>query len=209
MLQILRDIRAVSGVTGVAILVKHDGRMERLFPAAFTERHSEELQALVTNAYQRLRGFTRLSLRFERVVVHLFNQPEFLLLATVLPDVEEMLYAALEDFRVDLMIGTGPGARTHSIPLPGFTAIGATTRAGLLSAPLRGRFGLTLRLNPYDVADGADALVLVTEWNQFRMLDLEKLKTLLKAPVMVDLRNVYEPETVRSAGFTYTCVGRG
>ncbi len=71
----------------------------------------------------------------------------------LLPDVEEMLYAALEDFRVDLMIGTGPGARTHSIPLPPFTAIGATTRAGLLSAPLRGRFGLTLRLNPYDVAD--------------------------------------------------------
>ncbi len=63
--------------------------------------------------------------------------------------------------------------------------------------------------SPYDVADGADALVLVTEWNQFRMLDLEKLKTLLKTPVMVDLRNVYEPETVRSAGFTYTCVGRG
>ncbi len=71
----------------------------------------------------------------------------------LLPDVEEMLYAALEDFRVDLMVGTGPGARTHSIPLPPFTAIGATTRAGLLSGPLRGRFGLTLRLNPYDVPD--------------------------------------------------------
>ena len=71
----------------------------------------------------------------------------------LLPDVEEMLYAALEDFRVDLMIGTGPGARTHSIPLPPFTTIGATTRAGMLSGPLRGRFGLTLRLNPYDVSD--------------------------------------------------------
>ncbi|NOY52981.1 MAG: UDP-glucose/GDP-mannose dehydrogenase family protein [Deltaproteobacteria bacterium] len=63
--------------------------------------------------------------------------------------------------------------------------------------------------NPYEVADGADALVLVTEWNQFRMLDLEKLKELLKSPVLVDLRNVYEPETLRAAGFTYTCVGRG
>ena len=68
----------------------------------------------------------------------------------LMPDIEEMLYAALEDFRVDLMIGTGPGARTHSIPLPRFTAIGATTRMGLLSAPLRGRFGLMLRLNPYE-----------------------------------------------------------
>jgi Holliday junction DNA helicase RuvB len=69
------------------------------------------------------------------------------------PDVEEMLYAALEDYRVDLMIGAGPGARTHSIPLPRFTAIGATTKAGLVSAPLRNRFGLLLRLNPYEVGD--------------------------------------------------------
>ena len=67
----------------------------------------------------------------------------------LLPDVEEMLYAALEDFRVDILVGAGPGARTHSLPVPRFTAIGATTRQGLLSAPLRGRFGLVLRLNHY------------------------------------------------------------
>ena len=71
----------------------------------------------------------------------------------LMPDIEEMLYSALEDYRVDLMVGTGPGARTHSIPIPRFTAIGATTRAGLVSAPLRGRFGLILRLNPYGMAD--------------------------------------------------------
>ena len=71
----------------------------------------------------------------------------------LLPDVEEMLYSALEDFRVDILVGTGPGARTHSLPMPKFTAIGATTRQGLVSAPLRGRFGLVLRLNPYDVAE--------------------------------------------------------
>src|SRR5437870_7541984 len=68
----------------------------------------------------------------------------------LLPDVEEILYAALEDFRMDILIGTGPGARTHSLPMPRFTAIGATTRQGLVSAPLRGRFGLGLRLNHYD-----------------------------------------------------------
>ncbi len=68
----------------------------------------------------------------------------------LLPDVEEMLYATLEDFRVDILIGSGPGARTHSLPVPHFTAIGATTRQGLVSAPLRGRFGLVLRLNHYD-----------------------------------------------------------
>ena len=71
----------------------------------------------------------------------------------LLPDVEEMLYSALEDFHLDILIGTGPGARTHSMPLQKFTAIGATTRQGLVSAPMRSRFGLVLRLNHYDVAD--------------------------------------------------------
>jgi Holliday junction DNA helicase RuvB len=71
----------------------------------------------------------------------------------LLPDVEEILYAAIEDFRVDILIGAGPGARTHSIGIPKFTAIGATTRQGLVSGPLRGRFGLVLRLNHYDVAE--------------------------------------------------------
>src|SRR5476649_139333 len=71
----------------------------------------------------------------------------------LLPDVEEMLYSALEDFHLDILIGTGPGARTHSIPLPRFTAIGATTRQGLVSAPLRGRFGLVLRLNLYGASE--------------------------------------------------------
>ncbi len=71
----------------------------------------------------------------------------------LLPDVEEILYSALEDFRVDILVGTGPGARTHSLPVARFTAIGATTRQGLVSAPLRGRFGLVLRLNHYELAD--------------------------------------------------------
>src|ERR1700674_2300708 len=65
----------------------------------------------------------------------------------LLPDVEEILYAALEDFRMDILIGTGPGARPHSISIPHFTATGATARQELVSAPLRGRFGLPLRLN--------------------------------------------------------------
>jgi Holliday junction DNA helicase RuvB len=66
------------------------------------------------------------------------------------PDVEEMIYSALEDFRMDILIGTGPGARTVAMDVKRFTAIGATTRQGLISAPLRSRFGLVLRLNPYD-----------------------------------------------------------
>jgi holliday junction DNA helicase RuvB len=71
----------------------------------------------------------------------------------LLPDVEEMIYSALEDFRMDILIGTGPGARTVAMELKKFTAIGATTRQGLISAPLRGRFGLVLRLNHYEVEE--------------------------------------------------------
>jgi holliday junction DNA helicase RuvB len=71
----------------------------------------------------------------------------------LLPDVEEMFYTALEDFRVDILVGAGPGARTHSLPIPKFTAVGATTRQGLISGPLRGRFGLELHLEPYTVPE--------------------------------------------------------
>ena len=81
----------------------------------------------------------------------------------LLPDVEEMLYSALEDFHLDILIGSGPGARTHSIQLEKFTAIGATTRQGLVSAPLRGRFGLVLRLNHYDLAE-LKQIVLRSAW---------------------------------------------
>jgi Holliday junction DNA helicase RuvB len=69
------------------------------------------------------------------------------------PDVEEMIYSALEDFRMDILVGTGPGARTVAMDVKHFTAIGATTRQGLVSAPLRSRFGLVLRLNPYDTVE--------------------------------------------------------
>ena len=60
----------------------------------------------------------------------------------------------------------------------------------------------------YDACRGADALVIVTEWNQFRMLDLERVKSLLSQPLIADLRNIYEPGPMRDAGFTYVCVGR-
>jgi len=68
------------------------------------------------------------------------------------PAVEEILYPAMEDFRLDVMIGEGPMARTMKVDLPPFTLIGATTRPGLLSQPLHGRFGITLRLDFYDAA---------------------------------------------------------
>jgi UDPglucose 6-dehydrogenase len=62
--------------------------------------------------------------------------------------------------------------------------------------------------DPYDVAKGSDALVLVTEWNQFRRLDLQRIKTLLKRPIFIDLRNVYDPDQMKRLGFNYCGVGR-
>ncbi len=69
------------------------------------------------------------------------------------PAVEEVLYSAMEDFKLDIMIGQGPSARTVKITLNPFTLIGATTRAGLLTSPLRSRFGIVERLNFYPVED--------------------------------------------------------
>jgi holliday junction DNA helicase RuvB len=67
--------------------------------------------------------------------------------------VEEILYPALEDFRLDIVVGQGPAARTLTLDLPPFTLIGATTRTGLLTTPLRDRFGMTFRLEYYDADD--------------------------------------------------------
>ena len=63
--------------------------------------------------------------------------------------------------------------------------------------------------NAYDAAQGSDALIFITEWNQFRMLDMEKIKALLRSPVVVDLRNIYDPQYMRKLGFIYSCIGRG
>ncbi|RPJ18637.1 MAG: UDP-glucose/GDP-mannose dehydrogenase family protein [Chloroflexi bacterium] len=61
----------------------------------------------------------------------------------------------------------------------------------------------------YEMADGCDALIVVTEWNEFKQLDLEKIKTLLKTPVIYDGRNIYDPALMKEMGFTYRAIGRG
>jgi holliday junction DNA helicase RuvB len=69
------------------------------------------------------------------------------------PNIEEILYPAMEDFKLDIIIGQGPSARTHRLDLRRFTLIGATTRAGLITAPLRSRFGMVHRLDFYTVPE--------------------------------------------------------
>jgi holliday junction DNA helicase RuvB len=82
--------------------------------------------------------------------------------------IEEILYPALEDFRLDIIVGQGPAARTLTLDLPPFTLIGATTRTGLLTTPLRDRFGLTFRLDLY----GAEELTAIVG-RSARILELE------------------------------------
>jgi UDPglucose 6-dehydrogenase len=62
---------------------------------------------------------------------------------------------------------------------------------------------------PYEAVAGADAVVILTEWDQFRALDLTRVKDLMREPVMIDLRNVYRPEEMRALGFRYASIGRG
>jgi Holliday junction DNA helicase RuvB len=69
------------------------------------------------------------------------------------PAIEEILYPAMEDFELDIVIGQGPGARSVKVPVEPFTLVGATTRAGLLTSPLRARFGIVQRLDFYSAAD--------------------------------------------------------
>jgi Holliday junction DNA helicase RuvB len=69
------------------------------------------------------------------------------------PAIEEILYPAMEDFELDIVIGQGPGARSVKVPIERFTLVGATTRAGLLTSPLRTRFGITHRLDFYEARD--------------------------------------------------------
>jgi UDPglucose 6-dehydrogenase len=63
--------------------------------------------------------------------------------------------------------------------------------------------------NPYDMAKGCDALMVITEWNEFKQLDLEKVKSALKSPIIYDGRNIYDPNLMKSLGFNYRGIGRG
>ena len=96
--------------------------------------------------------------------------------------------------------------------LDGLLAAGARVRAfdpvGMPIAAQTERSGVTYAKDEYDAAAGADALVVATEWNQFRALDLDRIKTAMREAVVVDLRNIYEPKTMRGKGFRYSCIGR-
>ncbi|MFE9082510.1 UDP-glucose dehydrogenase family protein [Brevundimonas sp. NPDC003935] len=94
---------------------------------------------------------------------------------------------------------------------PALMAMGATVQAfdpeGMHEAS-KLLDGVVFHDGPYDAVEGADVVVILTEWDQFRALDLDRVKLLLKQPVMVDLRNVYRPEDMKARGFRYSSIGR-
>ena len=94
---------------------------------------------------------------------------------------------------------------------PALIAMGATVQAfdpeGMHEAA-RLLDGVVFKDGPYEAVTGADVVVILTEWDQFRALDLDRVKLLVRQPVMVDLRNVYRPEDLRARGFKYTSIGR-
>jgi Holliday junction DNA helicase RuvB len=127
--------------------------------------------------------------------------------------VEEILYPALEDFRLDIVVGQGPAARTLTLDLPPFTLVGATTRTGLLTTPLRDRFGMTFRLEYYEHAELASivrrsARILGVE------IDAEaadEIATRSRGTPRVAnriLRRVRDVAEVRHAGVVTTAVAR-
>ena len=90
--------------------------------------------------------------------------------------VEEVLYPAMEDFAIDIMIGKGPSAKSLRLPLPRFTLVGATTRAGLLSAPLRDRFGIINHLEFYSVEELAN---IISQSARVLNIDIEDRKSVV------------------------------
>ncbi len=127
--------------------------------------------------------------------------------------VEEILYPALEDFRLDIIVGQGPAARTLTLDLPPFTLVGATTRTGLLTTPLRDRFGMTFRLGYYEPAElGAivrrSARILAVEIAEEAADDIARRSRGTPRIANRILRRVRDVAQVRHAGAITTDIAR-
>ena len=107
-----------------------------------------------------------------------------------------------DDMRESPSLAIVPALQAAGATIRAFDPVGMTEAKRLLD-------DVVWCEDAYDAAMGADALVIVTEWNVFRALDLARIKSIMSAPLLIDLRNVYEPDDVARAGFDYVCVGRG
>ncbi|HLF25387.1 MAG TPA: UDP-glucose/GDP-mannose dehydrogenase family protein [Anaerolineae bacterium] len=91
----------------------------------------------------------------------------------------------------------------HGAQVQGYDPVSMTTASPVLPPEVK------FAADPYDLAEDCDALILVTEWNEFKQLDFERIRQAMKTPVLIDARNVYEPEKMRTMGFKYRGMGRG
>ncbi|SFS84190.1 UDP-glucose dehydrogenase family protein [Brevundimonas viscosa] len=107
-----------------------------------------------------------------------------------------------DDMRDAPSLDVAPALQAMGAEVQAFDPEGMAEAAKLLD-------GVAFKDGPYEAVEGADAVVILTEWNQFRALDLDRVKRLLRQPVMVDLRNIYRPEDMRARGFRYSSIGRG
>ncbi len=155
----LRDIRAVGGVTGVAILRKRDGFTEHIFPAAFSEEHFHRLYEMLVEAYRQLRGFSCLIMSFERVTVHLFNQNEFLLLATTLPDLDQRVFEMVVKSKLLVLDRV-----LDKIPIVGKPAAGRAPERPDSSTPLRAVLWTMNQLSDKLIADAGRTRVVRYWW---------------------------------------------
>jgi Holliday junction DNA helicase RuvB len=127
--------------------------------------------------------------------------------------IEEILYPALEDFRLDIVVGQGPAARTLTLDLPQFTLVGATTRTGLLTTPLRDRFGMTFRLELYEPAELArivrrSARILALEVDDEAAEEIARRSRGTPRIANRILRRVRDVAQVRHAGVVTNAVAR-
>ena len=106
-----------------------------------------------------------------------------------------------DDMRDAPSLAIVPGLQKYGADVRAYDPEGAEEAKHMLP-------GVKFCTDAYDAMTGADAVVIITEWNQFRNLDMKRMKSLLKAPVMIDLRNVYSPADMKAEGFSYTCIGR-
>jgi len=127
--------------------------------------------------------------------------------------IEEILYPALEDFRLDIVVGQGPAARTLTLDLPPFTLVGATTRTGLLTTPLRDRFGMTFRLDYYEPSDLAtivrrSARILGVEIEEDAAEEIARRSRGTPRIANRILRRVRDVAEVRHEGVVTTAIAR-
>jgi UDPglucose 6-dehydrogenase len=106
-----------------------------------------------------------------------------------------------DDMRDAPSLSIIPALQDKGAIIQAFDPEGAAEARGLLDK-------VEFKSDPYAAAEGADVLVIITEWDQFRALDLDRIKLLMKQPVLVDLRNIYKPDDMRARGFAYSSVGR-